>query len=211
MSKQKLISLLAVIVLAAAGLYIYIYGGLRAPGEPQAAENAGAPALGENAVDRGTLTEEYANPDFGFSFRYPKDFTLTELEDEAGVTVLLQKEGARPVRSNAPEETVDPLADQTSNGAREGFQIYISEFDEAGPITPERIKQDLPDMVINSPQQVSIGEVKDITALIFLSKHESLGDVREVWFAANGLLYQLTAYADMDNFIGPILETWKFQ
>lgn len=160
-------------------------------------------ALGENPVDKGTLTETYASPDFGFSFNYPKDFTVSELDDETGHTVLLQKQNAR-----------------------EGFQIYISVFDEPfdpaqgkpGPITPERIKQDLPDMIINAPQEVLIGEKKDIPALIFLSKHESLGDVREVWFVwpfdpaiAGNYLFQLTAYADMDNFVGPILETLRFQ
>ena len=196
MSKQKLVSLLAIIILAAAGVYIFVYKDFKVSEPPQGAENSGAPALGENPVDKGDLTEEYISPDFGFSFKYPKDFSATELEDDMGATVVLQKSGAR---------------DPSTGSGNLGFQIYISEFDEEGPITPERIKQDLPDTVVNQPLQVLIGEKKDIPALIFLSKHESLGDVREVWFVSNGFLYQLTAYADMDNLIGPILETLRFQ
>lgn len=188
MQKQKLIAIIVVGAAVAAGAYIYyMYGNFVVRETPQAAENQGLPTAESNPSVL-TDAETYSNDFFGFSFRYPKDFNSSELEDESGATVLLQKEGAR-----------------------EGFQIYITEFDEEGPITPERIKQDLPDTVVSDPQQVLIGEKKDIPALIFLSKHESLGDVREVWFSANGYLYQLTAYADMDNFIGPILETLRFE
>ena len=174
MSKQRLTLLLTIIIIAAAGAYL----------------------ISENPVDKSGLTQAYTSADYGFSFKYPEEFSASELDDDSGHTVLLQ-----------------------TSDAREGFQIFISAFDEpfdpaqgkSGPITPERIKQDLPDMLINSPQQVLIGEQKDIPALIFLSKHESLGDVREVWFVVNGFLYQLTAYADLDNFIGPILETLSFE
>lgn len=187
MSKQKAIFIVIAAVLIIGGAYLF-FGGIRSSNPDISKSESRGAVLGENPVDKGNLTEEYMSPDYEFSFRYPKDFSATELEDDAGATVLLQK-----------------------SDAREGFQIYISEFDEAGPITPERIKKDLPDMVVNSPQHVLIGENKDIPALIFLSKHESLGDVREVWFTTNGALFQLTAYADMDNFIGPILETLTFE
>ncbi len=174
--KHKIIAI--VVVLAAIGVGVYLLVNT----------SASAPALGENPVDQSSLTQEYRSADYGFSFKYPEGFSASELDDDSGYVVLVQK-----------------------SGEREGFQIFISEFDEEGPITPERIKQDLPDTVVSSPLQVLIGEKKDIPALIFLSKHESLGDVREVWFSVNGLLYQLTAYADMDNFIGPILETLRFE
>ena len=87
----------------------------------------------------------------------------------------------------------------------------MSDFDEPGPITPLRIEKDIPDIVIESPQEVLIGKDKKIQALIFFSKNESLGRTREVWFVRNGNLYQLTAYADLDGLIGPVLETLKFK
>ena len=184
MSKQKIIAIVVVLVAVAAGVYIFVYKDFKF----SKSENPSAGALGENPVDKSGFTEEYISADYGFSFKYPEGFNASELDDDSGHTVLIQK-----------------------SGVREGFQIYLTLFDESGPITPERIKQDWPDMVVNSPQQVLIGEKKDIPALIFLSKHESLGDVREVWFVVNGFLYQLTAYADMDNFIGPITETLTFE
>lgn len=128
----------------------------------------------------------YENSDIGFSFNYPKDFKITELSDDTGETIL--------VKSQKPEEE---------------FQIFISPFDEPEPITADRIKKDVPDMKIEEPQQVLIGADKKINALIFLSENESIGKTREIWFSANGYLFQITAKAGQDGFIGPIVETFK--
>ena len=90
------------------------------------------------------------------------------------------------------------------------FQIFVSEFDEPGIVTPERIKQDLPAIYIDQPQQVIIGKDR-LNALIFFSEEESLGRTREVWFVHNGYLYQISTLEENDAFIGGILETLEFQ
>ena len=90
------------------------------------------------------LTETYTDSVYGFSFRYPHDYTVSSFpEGENGYIVLLQKPNAR-----------------------ESMQIFVSPFDETGLITAERVHEDLPDMKIEEPEQVLIGE-KKINALIF--------------------------------------------
>lgn len=148
--------------------------------------------------------ELYVDENYGFSFQHPKDVNVTVFpEGDSGYMLLAQKPGAR-----------------------ESFQIFISAFDEdpstyaqggVGPITPERIRQDLPNVAIENPLPVKIGEGKNVDALIYNSTHESLGKTREIWFIwpllsqpHGNYLYQITTYADMDNFIGPILDTLKF-
>lgn len=123
----------------------------------------------------------------GFSFEHPTDMTITSFDEGDGEVMLGQGEGHR------------------------SFQIFILPFDEEGVITPDRIKKDIPNMVIESPQQVLIGKNHDVTALIFLSESPELGKTREAWFAYSGYLYQVTTHADADSFIGPLLETWGFE
>jgi hypothetical protein len=143
---------------------------------------------GETSTVKNSLSQTYTDGSYDFSFRYPDGFTASSFpEGETGYVVLVQK-----------------------SGGRESFQIFISDFDESDSITPDRIKKDIPGFVIESPAEATIGEKKDIHALIFLGQNESLGKTREIWFVREGNLYQVTTYADMDNLIGPILETWKF-
>lgn len=144
-----------------------------------------------------TPAKTYTNPELGFSFNHPEGLNVSGFaEGEIGYTILAQKPGSR---------------DPSASSGREAFQIFISEFDESGPITPERIKQDLPDMAMEDPKPVRIGSDKKLEALIFFSQNQSLGRTREVWFIHEGSLYQVTTYADLDNLIGPILETLTFK
>ena len=188
MQKSRIIAIIVVLVALGAGAYLlFSRGGLTSLNFSNSGGNINeSPKPSEQAF--ANLTEEYTSPDFGFSFRYPKDFSATELEDDAGATVLLQK-----------------------SGEREGFQIYISEFDEAEPLTGARILQDLPASEVIDPKDVLIGEGKAINAVIFLSTSPSFGKTREVWFIREGFLYQVTTYEGQDDFIGPILETLRFE
>lgn len=135
------------------------------------------------------LSKTYVNSQYGFSFKYPEGFNVSGFpEGEEGTTILAQKPNSK-----------------------EGFQIFISNFDEPGPITPARIKKDIPDMAVEDPKEVFIGSEKNLRALIFFSRSESLGRTREVWFVQKGNLYRVSAYEGLDNLIGPVLETIKFK
>ena len=124
---------------------------------------------------------------YGFSFQYPPDFNITEVDENNGGNTI--------------------LAEGTN---KKSFQIFIAPFDEQGSITPERIKKDLPGVAIENPQNVLIAG-KTITALLFFGKGENLTRTREIWFVKNGNLYQVTAYDNMDSVVGPLLESLRFE
>lgn len=189
MSKSKLLVVIIVVVLALAGAYfLWSRGNLPSLNlGSQNSENQGdasAPASDQSA----DMSEIYTSPDYGFSFKYPKGFNTTELSDDSGDTVLVQ---------SAEEKS--------------GFQIYITPFDEPEPLTGARILEDLPASEVIDPKDVLIGEGKTINAVIFLSTNPSFGKTREVWFLRDGFLYQVTTYEGQDEFIGPILETFRFE
>ena len=37
-----------------------------------------------------------------------------------------------------------------------------------------------------------------------------IGHTREVWFIHNGFLYEVTTYKEIDEWLGSIMQTWKF-
>ena len=91
-----------------------------------------------------------------------------------------------------------------------GFQIFILPFDEAGPMTVERIGRDLPEIIIAEPQNAVIGK-DDIRALIFFGQEPGISRTREAWFVYNGYLYQVSAPAELDEFLAKVIESWRFQ
>jgi len=131
--------------------------------------------------------EGYAHPELPFAFAYPKDLTPSTFADgEAEIVLLKGKEAEREV------------------------QIVIRAFDESGPLTVERIQRDLPEMVIDEPQNILIGPAQ-IPALLFWSEGGSAGRTREVWFIQGGYLYQITGSAEMDETLAKMMETWRFE
>jgi len=139
-----------------------------------------------DSSDSSDLTEQYSNSKYGFSFNYPAGFTIGEFpEGDIGETILVQN----------PESS-------------QSFQVFVADYDEPGPITPERILQDLPTFVIENPQEAILPG--NVEALIFFSQEEGLGKTREVWIVHGGYLYQITTEASMDAWLAGILNTWHF-
>jgi len=98
--------------------------------QAQAEQKKLAQAAGELSV--APLSETYEDPDFGFSLNYPSALALTQIpadpESGAAETIIFEQAGAGL-----------------------GFQIAVSPFtEENADITPERIKADIPDMVMPS-------------------------------------------------------------
>ena len=121
----------------------------------------------------------YTNTEYGFSFQHSGGFTVSEFAETQGDIILLEK------------------------SAKENFQIYITPFDEEGPLTPERIGQDLPELTIAGLREIEVNSVK---MLIFFSEDSSLGQTREVWFVwppspypHGNYLYQVTRPAAFDE------------
>ncbi len=134
-------------------------------------------------------TNTFTHTKYNFSFNYPSNLKTSNFSEGGGEQVLFQ-------------------------GKDVWFQVYITSWDEEGGITATRIKKDLPNITIVSPQQVILGpRQKDgigPKAIIFFSKDSSLGETREIWFVENGNLYQITTYKRLDTMIGQVLSTLVF-
>ena len=141
-----------------------------------------------------SLGVRYTNDEHRFSFTTPDGYTVREAED----TILIENEEG------------------------EGVQILITSLDEDIPIlTEERVRSDIPDMLMTDVQTVEIGE--DRSGIAFKSNNEAFGcDVslacpegsgasREVWFVFNGMFYQISTYERLDALLKSIFATWEFK
>lgn len=143
----------------------------------------GVDTRGVVTSDKDTTPSRYSSLDYHFSFDAPKGFSFNEIPDEKGTVVLAE------------------------GSAGESFQIFVIPFDELGPLTPERIKKDLPQKVIRNPRA---GTLDGVSAIAFLSHEEGTGDVFEIWFIHDGNLFQITTNASFADGLQGILQTWKF-
>ena len=131
------------------------------------------------------LTERYEDEGLGFFVDYPEGFTV----------------------NNTEEENVKVLVFSKAN-SQESFQNFIMPYDEPGPITPERILIDQPNIVMKNPQTV---EIAGEEALVFFSTDPDIGDVREVWFVHQDHLYQASTYAKYDELLSKVMKTFRFK
>lgn len=138
----------------------------------------------DNSSVEGESESMYRHPSGAFSFHYPHDFRINSTPYEKnGEVITFEKD------------------DDT------GFQIFLSPFDEEGPLTKERILQDL-DITMQNPREI---EIDSVPAISFNGNEESVGETYEVWFVHEGYLYQITAYVGFQEGIRKILGTWGFQ
>src|SRR3990167_679978 len=89
------------------------------------------------------LTGRYEDEELNFFLDYPEGFIVnTTVEESVKVLVFSKRD------------------------SQESFQIFIMPYDEPGPIIPERILIDQPDIVMKDPQTV---EIAGEEALVFFS------------------------------------------
>ena len=174
-----------VLLVLIGGVALFMYKG-ELGGGPSDEETA-AELSGGTFTPAGPGKERYTSSQFNFNMEVPEGYTITSLEDGEGRSLLVR-----------PDD------------GGEDFQITVTPFDEEGPLTPERVSQDLPDMAIRDPQQVVIASGA-VTALIFKTDSDVYKESREVWFVTGGNLYQLSAPVNSDPVIGPMLESMRFE
>lgn len=111
--------------------------------------------------------------------------------------------------------TLTPPADSTMLSLSEGIytvgdilQISVTDYDEPGPITEERIRQDLPDAEINEPGQAKLDGT---VSFLFYGHDEDLGETFEVWAVHSDKLFQIMGRKEDEKMIEKILNTWKWQ
>lgn len=202
LSKYKYYILTVVALIAALAVYLSRYSGTSWPPASSRSDLESPkrsdllPAGGNPLVQTGV----YRNAKFAFELSIPDGFKVTETNPDEFTTLVL-------VEASGKTLGVDGL--QTpSVEERAGFQIFIMPFDEPGPITKERILIDMPDAIIDDPKMV---QINGIEAFLFFGEDEDLGRTREVWFANDGYLYQVSSWASFDEELSKIMRTFKFK
>jgi len=181
---KKIIILIVIVLAIVAGIYYWQ--------SKKQVDTSAYPSVATveaiKAIPQYEYTEIYTHPTNHFSFKYPKGFAVTSIPSDEGETMIVQN-------------TVTKVA----------VQIIISKFQ--GPdvdITPDIIKTDIPDMKIDSIQELLVGPSRK--GLAFVSDNSAFGGKsREVWFVFNGNLYQISTYYEFDDFLKGIFATWKFE
>jgi hypothetical protein len=142
--------------------------------------------FGKGGEDADTL--RYTHPRYNFTLEFPKELAVGRFpEGTASETIVFQKAG---------EKT--------------GFQIFVTPYAE-DTITKERLEKDVKGGKVEEPIEVKIGKDGDIRALIFWSEDPIVGRLREVWFIHDGFIYEVTAYSELDEWLGTIMQTWEFE
>lgn len=138
----------------------------------------------------------FQSEDGGFSFSYPKNLKVTE-------TALEGVDGGKRILVESGE-------------VKKGFEITVLPFDEAGPLTRERILADVPDMEMSNVENISVGE--NISALSFESVDENIGKTFEIWFVSSpqgnpvgtgGYLFEARTYPEFGGEMEEMLNTWS--
>ncbi len=204
------IAVIIILAVVGAGAYFTVIRLLKTGDQPPAVENseqAGAGA-GERAgaaansvpaksgakpeaiaeIPGYQYTETYISADYGFAFKHPPSFTVTEMPAENGLVILVE---------NIKEQI--------------GVQILITPFDgQDQDLTKADIAAEIPDLKISDEQEVLIGSGRK--GLAFMSDNPAFGgQSREVWFVYGGRLYQISTYAELDRFLKGLFGTWEFR
>lgn len=141
-------------------------------------------AVAETVTSDFKDTETYTHAS-GFSFNYPKSYTVGEFEEGDGHMVLLQD----------PSKNI-------------GLQISVRPFDEdITALTEARIRQDLPDIAMEGVVAVNIAGVE---GLAFKSRGDTFGESVEVWFVSSGKLYQISTYASQAALLERVINSFQF-
>ena len=157
--------------------------------EPGAVIKSGAAPEAIAEISKYQYTETYLQPDYNFSFKYPKDFMVSQMPDGSGGEVVLVQNILKNI----------------------GIQILITENDEPdSDITEAVINESITDLKISEPQEVLIGLNRK--GLAFKSDNSAFGGAsREVWFIYGGNIYQISTYAEFDGFLQGLFGTWEFE
>ena len=181
MNNKKIAAIISLVVLATlAGLYFWRSSG----------DFAFNPTLPRDIEAQFGKAVTYKSKDQTFTAVSPEQLKISEVPIE-GVA------GGKRILAES----------QTKAG--EGFEVIVLPFDEPGPLTRERILQDLPDMVIKNEKTVGVGG--SISALSFDSTDEGVGTTHEVWFVHGGFIYQARTYQSFGDRMEEILKSWKFK
>ncbi len=198
---KKLLIVTIIVVVVSAGLYFSFKNkdkitDIASDLEPadSSAENELAPIepdpIFAEPVTYSSLNQSYAHANFYFKY-------------SSGFKVLSNPVGGGPAPSEVEGEMIT-----IENEKGSGFQIFIMAWDEPGPITPERIWEDMPDMEITDPKNADLDGAK---TLVFNGYDGDFGETFEAWVVRQGKLYQISGPKTAQQLIIETLETWEWK
>lgn len=156
------------------------------------------------------MSETYTNPKYGFSFRYSKEFSVSEFT-EGEVDIILTKDATGDGFQISIKPFDEPFNSAQDNSGPLAVSRSASSSRPRGssnPITKERILKDIPNMVISNDKLITLSGA---SALSFKSKDDSVGETLEIWFVRGGNLYQISAFPSFGDKLEKIIKTWRFQ
>lgn len=185
---KKIIILIIIVLVLGVGGYYFAKSGVFSGGSGDKIMSSGAEPEAIAEIPSYQYTEEFVHPTYNFSFKYPADFTVTQIPEENGEVILIQ-----------------------NISTKIGVQIMVTAFEggEDIDLTADILRAEIPDLEIKDEQEVIIGSGRK--GIAFVSDNEAFGgNSREVWFVFRGNLYQISTYAELDEFLKGIFGTWKF-
>ncbi len=129
------------------------------------------------------IPKNYTDPDLGFGFSYPGDYTSSVINDGDIKTILIQKDG-------------------------KGMQLYVAPYDGA-VVSSLLIKREIKDVKVENLKDIE--SPNGIKATTFYYNDSSLGGVWNVWFSRDKKIFQLVAQADHEEAIKMFVETFVFE
>lgn len=126
------------------------------------------------------LNNKYVHNDPKFSFFIPDDYVIVSRGEDEGEMILLSKEGGSP-----------------------SIQLYITAFDEDIVLTADRIREDVPVIIMEDEKQVEIG--RSVQGVLF-----GEGDKLNVWFIYKNFLYQLSGLRSDTDLVAKMVSSFKF-
>jgi len=185
MRKLLLVLVLCAVLVALATLvYFYLRPSKFAVALPAAVQATQSEAyVSKRSVPPGFV--EYARQNYHFSILLPETVTIKEQGGTGGEPLML-------------------VVQDPSTGY--GFQIYAFPYN-LQTITEERFKIDEPSGVMKSPQDVKVAGAK---GTMFISTAPPVGEIREIWFINQGIMYEVTTALTFDDWVRPIMGTWEF-
>jgi hypothetical protein len=131
----------------------------------------------------------YTDPVYGFSVDLPKDFIVSSSPQDEGEVIVAEH--------------------PTFNL---GFEVFVTPFDQEGPLTVDAIHQAVPSLIVDDPVET---ELEDGTpAVRFASDDPAIGRTRQIWFAHDGNLFQVVMYSDnlewLDAWVRELPQDWRF-
>lgn len=129
--------------------------------------------------------DRYVNEKYGFSFIKPSGYNVGFFPHSSETEIVLLQNDKKEV----------------------GAQIALSYFDETGPLTAQRIRQELPDLPMDAVTTIKVAGTEGVS---FLSRTDAFGNSSEIWFIRNNLLFQMTTYESQTVLLAELAETLEF-